>query len=277
MKIAVTGGNGRVGRAIVARALRAGHEVVSIDRALPEEPSRFGALTARVADCGDFDALRAALEGCTGLIHLAAIPTPGRHPDHVVHNNNVTGSYNALAAAVDCGIRRICQASSVNAIGLAFSRRARFDYFPLDERHATRCEDPYSLSKWLCEQQADAFARRHEDAVFASLRFHYVTPERARAEAHYLPKSDEAETHLWGYTLSETAAEACLASLTAEFFGHEVFFVTGPDTVHPRPSAELAREYFPDVPVTGDLSGRNSFFSCEKATRILGLREYGAD
>ena len=84
---------------------------------------------------------------------MAAIPAPGHHPDHEVHNNNVMGSYNALRAAVEVGIQRVCQASSVNATGLAYSRWPHFDYFPLDEEHPTYNEDPYSLSKWICEEQ----------------------------------------------------------------------------------------------------------------------------
>ena len=77
----------------------------------------------------------------------------------MVHNNNVVSSYNALRAAATAGVRRVCQASSVNAIGGRFSRwPPRYDYFPVDEQHPTYAEDPYSLSKWICEQQADAIA-----------------------------------------------------------------------------------------------------------------------
>ncbi len=61
--------------------------------------------------------------------------------------NNVVGSYNALRAAAEHGITRICQASSVNAIGLSYSRTPRFDYFPIDEAHPNYSEDPYSLSQ----------------------------------------------------------------------------------------------------------------------------------
>ncbi len=50
----------------------------------------------------------------------------------------------------------------MNAIGGAFSQSPKYDYFPLDEQHPTYAEDPYSLSKWVLEQQADAFACRYE-------------------------------------------------------------------------------------------------------------------
>jgi UDP-glucose 4-epimerase len=141
MKIAITGGSGGVGRAIIQLALAQGHSVVSIDRVRPttELPAN---VTFAEADIANYDTLLSAFKDCDAVIHMAAIPSPGHHPDHVVHNNNVVGSYNALRAAAELGIKRVCQASSVNATGLAYSRQPRFDYFPLDEQHPTYNEDP---------------------------------------------------------------------------------------------------------------------------------------
>ena len=269
MKIALTGGNGRIGRAIAAEARKQGHEIVNIDRAPPPE----GAGEAFVAlDVSDFDGVVRAFSGCDAVIHMAAIPSPGRHPDHIVHNNNVVGSYNVLRAAAELGIARVCQASSVNAIGLSYSRQPHFAYFPIDERHPNSSEDPYSLSKWICEQQADSFARRYEDMRIASLRFHLVVADRAGGVAHYGVASQEYSKHLWAYTRYDAAARACLLSLDAAYTGHEAFYITAPDTVLDEPTLDLAHRFFPDVPVRGDLSGRRSFFSCEKAERLLGWK-----
>src|SRR5262245_6993324 len=155
MHIAVTGGNGRVGHAVVETALAQGHSVVSIDRTLPAEGAEVPDVTFIQADITQYADLEQALRGCDALIHLAAIPSPWGQPDHVVHNNNVVGSYNALSAAAQLGIERVCQASSVNATGAAYSRWPRYDYLPLEEAHPTYNEDAYSLSKWMCEQQGD--------------------------------------------------------------------------------------------------------------------------
>jgi nucleoside-diphosphate-sugar epimerase len=268
--IALTGGSGRIGRAIAAAALRAGHRVVSIDRAPPAEAQEN--IRFVQADIGDYDALVAAFEGCDALIHMAAIPSPGNHPDHIVHNNNVTGSYNALRAAIEVGITRIVQASSVNAIGLSFSREAHFDYLPVDEAHPNYTEEPYGLSKWICEQQADTFARRYSRLRIASMRFHLVVDERAQAGAVYGFVTKAASKHLWAYTLYDAASRACLLALDAPFKGHEAFYIVAPDTVMDVPSLDLAGRFFPDVPVRGDLSGNRSFFSSAKAERMLGWR-----
>jgi UDP-glucose 4-epimerase len=280
MKIAVTGGRGRIGRAVTEGALALGHSVVNIDRvddaqAPPGEappPLPEGDVRYLTADVTNYDDLLAAFAGCDALVHMAAIPSPFRHPDHVVHNNNVTGSYNALRAAVEVGIMKICQASSVNAVGLSFSREPHFDYFPLDEKHPPYNEEPYGLSKWICEGQADSFARRYEGIHIASMRFHLVIADRASAAKIFGHETVEQAKHLWAYTRYDAAVSACLLSLNAPFTGHEVFYIVGPDTTLETPTLELARKFFPNVPIRSDLSGNKSFFSSSKAERMLGWK-----
>jgi nucleoside-diphosphate-sugar epimerase len=273
MKIAVTGGSGRIGKAVIDMALARGDNVVSIDRVKPEENATQSGITYIQADITDYPAMENALRGCDALVHMAAIPSPGHHPDHEVHNNNVTGSYNALRAAVEVGIRRVCQASSVNATGLAYSRWPRFDYFPLDEEHPTYNEDPYSLSKLICEEQANSFARRYEEMTISSLRFHAVVPERATlVQATAYSQGSAAVKSLWAYTRLDSAAHACLLSLTATFKGHEVFYITAPDTIADTPSLELKQKFFPAVPLRGDLSDHKSFFNSSKAERLLSWK-----
>ncbi len=276
MRIAVTGGSGRIGHAVVELALAQGHSVVSIDRALPAEGAARAEVTFVQANMTQYDDVEQALRGCDALVHMAAIPSPWGQLDHVVHNNNVVGSYNALSAAAQLGIERVCQASSVNATGAAYSRWPRYDYFPLDEAHPTYNEDAYSLSKWICEQQGDSFARRYETMTIASLRFHWVVPDRATVVEYSTRVGDVAAKHLWGYTRLDAAARACLQALTPKFEGHEAFYIVAPDTMLETPSLDLARQYFPNVPVRGDLSGNQAFYDCTKAVRLLGWDHDGA-
>ena len=268
--IAVTGAAGRVGRAVVEMALAQGHHVLSIEHAPPGEEATPPRLTRLAVEVTDYAALEHALRGCEALIHLAAIPSPMRHPDYQVHNNNVVSSYNALSVAARLGITRVCMASSVNAIGGVFSRWPRYDYFPLDEAHPSYNEDAYSLSKWIGEQQSDAFARRYEALTIASLRFHGVTPQPRRVAPQDEDQVRRRAPDLWGYTGLEATARACLLALTADFRGHEVFYIVAPQTVLEVPSLELKERFFPAVPVRGDLSGTRSFYKCAKAEQVLG-------
>jgi nucleoside-diphosphate-sugar epimerase len=269
MKIAITGGSGRIGRAMVAEALATGHHVVSIDQQPASQQHE--CLTHICADIGVYSDLLSALRGCDALIHLAAIPSPTGYAEHVVHHTNVVGSYNALLAAAELGIRRVCQASSVNAIGAAYSRDPQFDYFPIDELHPTYNEDAYSLSKWICEQQADSIVRRHAGMAIASMRFHWVVPDRATAQAGEARLGDYLAKHLWGYTLLPTAVRACLRSLAAAFSGHEVFQIIEADTMMSIPSPQLAEQFFPNVPLRRAIEGHTGFFDCAKAAHILGV------
>lgn len=268
MRIAVTGADGRIGRAVVELAASAGHTVVALDRHHRHLPP--AGVEQAVVDVTDHDHLVEAIDGADALIHLAAITGPGHLPDHVVHDQNVVGSYHALRAAAEVGIERICQASSVNAIGGRFSRVARYDYLPVDEHHPTYAEDPYSLSKWVCEQQADAIVRRFDGTRVASLRIHGVVGHRDEALPWNEHMPAAVARQLWGYVTREDTARACLAGITADFDGHEACYVVAADTMTDVPSLELHAHHYPDVPIRGDLSGHRGFFDLGKAARVLG-------
>lgn len=86
MKLAITGCNGRVGKRVVALALKRGYTVVGIDHT-PEPANatinpRFSFLQV---DLRDYDQTLKALRGYEGVIQLAAFPNPGDYAA-VVHN-----------------------------------------------------------------------------------------------------------------------------------------------------------------------------------------------
>lgn len=272
MKIAVTGGNGELGRNVIPYLLEEGHDVVSLDLSIPPtvgaEPVQIP--PRLVVDVTDFGGVVAGLSGCDAVIHFAAIRMPINHPYPTVYATNTTGSYNVLYAAAILGIKRVCLASSINAIGGVFSVEPNYDYFPVDEHHPTYAEDPYSLSKWVLEQQADAFARRYDWMSIASLRFHWSLDKRETAIRLTQKFEESAIRHLWAYTLFSEANRACLLSLTADFSGHEVFYIAAPQSAMNVPSKALAEKYYPDVPLKTEMAGTTSFFDSSKAGRILG-------
>lgn len=272
MKIAVTGGNGDLGRSVIPYLIEEGHDVVSIDRFIPptDNPEPVQIPARLIVDVTDFGEVVSALSGCDAVIHLAAHRSPLNHPDPIVYGDNTTGSYNILYAAAILGIKRVCLASSVNAIGGAFSQTPKYDYFPLDEEHPTYAEDPYSLSKWVLEQQADAFARRYDWMTIASLRFHWLVGSRENAVELSTFFGETAIRHLWAYTLLSESNRACLLSLTADFIGHEVFYIAAPQTAVTELSSFLAQKHYPAVALRNEMAGTSSFFDCGNADRILG-------
>jgi nucleoside-diphosphate-sugar epimerase len=76
--------------------------------------------------------------------------------------------------------------------------------------------------------------------------------------------------NLWGYIDARDGAQAVRRALEYDFAGTDVFIIANADTVMSRPSAELASEVFPGVPIARDLHGTETMLSIEKARRLLG-------
>ncbi len=104
----------------------------------------------------------------------------------------------------------------------------------------------------------------------ASLRLHWSLPSKLTARSL---EASKASKDLWGYVQEDSAAEAFLLAVAKEntaWTGHERFFIVAPETAHDEESSKLAREYWPEVPQRHPLIGRESFFDCGKAERLLG-------
>ncbi|WOO84293.1 Putative dihydroflavonol 4-reductase [Vanrija pseudolonga] len=291
LKIAITGCTGIIGTHVVRYALEQGHDVVAIDRAPRDKGLAAIGITDEgfkyvEADATDYDAFKAAAEGCTALIHLAAVYTL-RAPDgtilrevpqHVIHNTNTAMSWNALSVAQALGIKRVAMASSVNAVGMIFSNLPQFDYIPLDEKHPLYPEDAYSVCKRESEIQCEAFARRYPGMRIASLRFHWVIPDSLAYDPVALDEKKGTERDLWGWVSTSQTARACLLSLTAPEStfppGHEAFFIVAPTAVQRRLSSELLEEHYPEIKdIRRTFTGNEGFYDVSKAEKMLGWKE----
>lgn len=173
MKVLVTGGTGSVGRAAVARLVCGGHAVRVIGRRSGIE---IDGAEYVVCDITDFDALRRAVRGCDGVVHLAAVAAPSGAPAQELFQINVSGTFNVFEAAAAEGIRRVVQASSINAFGCFFSLvDMKVEYFPIDEAHPTFTTDPYSFSKTVIEE-IGAYYWRRDGISSVALRLPWVHP-----------------------------------------------------------------------------------------------------
>lgn len=120
MKAFVTGATGFVGGRLAERLRERGDEVVALVR----DPGKAGRLrelgcTIVEGDLSSRPALAAAMEGCDAVFHVAAIYRNGvpRSKRDELFAANVTGTENALDAAVDAGVGRIVYVSSNVAFG----------------------------------------------------------------------------------------------------------------------------------------------------------------
>ena len=117
----MTGGAGFIGASIVRDLVRRGAEVVVLDSGLSAGFANLDGIDVRVlsADIRELDAVRAALEGCAAIVHLAAqASVPGSIADPLEDAAvNVTGTLGLLDAARVAGVRRFVFASSNAVIG----------------------------------------------------------------------------------------------------------------------------------------------------------------
>ena len=271
MKIAVTGGSGRLGKVVIEQLSQAQHDILSLDRAPASQPAPDHSRVTRVhLDLNHLQALTEAVQGCQAIIHLAAFTSPFGQPPGVVYANNTLASYNVLCAASTVGIQTICLASSINALGGIGSRVGLFDYFPVDEQHPSYHADDYALSKFVMEAQADSFARRFPDLTISSLRLHALPDDPPELQRSLDSAEAPVARGLWGWTLMSEGARACCLAAQASFRGHKVFFITAPRTCSAIPSEELARHAYPATPLRRRLVGCQSFYDCSKAERLLG-------
>ncbi|WVQ96574.1 hypothetical protein IAU59_003679 [Kwoniella sp. CBS 9459] len=304
LRIAVTGSAGLVGSAVIKLALEEGHEVVALDILPPDDPRTQlpveldrakGRYDYHQISALEYERYKDAVRGCTGIVHLAMIPNgpdvDGRgdgtsdagQAQHDVHNANVAMSYNTLSIAANLGINRVMLASSINAVGMLFSKRPTFDYLPVDEKHPCQPEDAYSLSKFMSELQGEAFVHRHPSMRVACLRFHGVVRD-SQVNREDLKKLGDSWKDLWGWVSSSAVARSCLLSLTAPTSTFptgtsEAFFIVGPTITQQTSTMRLVEGRYPEIVKKGDIrmnmDGNQGLFDCGKAKRMLGWTETG--
>ncbi|WP_206493520.1 NAD-dependent epimerase/dehydratase family protein [Microbacterium sp. KRD174] len=272
MTIAVTGGSGKLGRTVVRVLREAGNVVVNLDRTGERAP---GFIQVDLTDYGQtVDALMGVDEhpqAFDAVVHLAAIPAPGLHPDAATFHNNMTVTYNVFRAAIRAGVRTIVTASSETVLGLPFDVPP--PYIPVDE-DVTRPESNYSLSKHLEEQLAIQLVRWHPDLSIQALRFSNVMdPADYAAFPSYDADPLLRKWNLWGYIDARDGAQAVLKAIQRgrREPGFERYIIAAADTVMSRPNTELVGTVFPGVEVRGQLGVNDTLLSIEKARSLLGF------
>jgi len=272
-RVVVTGGSGKLGRAVVAELLEHGWEVHNLDLAAPREPT---CPHTRV-DLTDYGQVVEALTGIDAryagvdaVVHLAAVPGPGVAGNAATFANNVPSTYNVFAAAKLAGIKNVVWASSETVLGLPFDTPP--PYVPVDEDYPGRPETAYSLGKLLDEQQAAQFCRWDPELKIIGLRFSNVMePDDYAAFPGFDADARARSWNLWSYIDARDGAQAVRLALAHERPGFDVFIVANADTVMSRPNAELLAEVFPDVPHRREFGPHDTLLSIDKARRVLGF------
>jgi len=118
MRVAVTGGSGVVGAAVVRHLVDCGDEVTAVARS-DESAAALEALGARPAlgDVLDHAAMVAAFQGAEIVYHVAGVNEMcSRDPSHM-YRVNVDGTRTVLRACAAAGVKRMVLTSSASTIG----------------------------------------------------------------------------------------------------------------------------------------------------------------
>ncbi|WP_435179969.1 NAD-dependent epimerase/dehydratase family protein [Halorussus sp. AFM4] len=277
--VAVTGGNGEIGSALLAALADRGYRTANLSRGERREDAADRYLRTDLLDPGEVYGSLASADP-DAVAHFGTIPRPDESPGHVTFRSNVQTTYHVLAAAEALGIETVVLASSLSALGAGFEPEVDVRYLPVDEAHPLTASNPYGLGKRVAEVVGDGFGRRAgAPTTVASLRFPLVaTGAKLRDEFAAADRSldavreagffETARKTLFAYVHLDDATDLAVRALEADFAGHEAFFGAAADTTVDAPSAELAELY--DAEVRAAFEGHESLLDTGKARRLLG-------
>ncbi|MBK8562030.1 MAG: NAD-dependent epimerase/dehydratase family protein [Saprospiraceae bacterium] len=118
MKILVTGADGFVGSNLVRELLKRNHEVVAfIQKGLNPVTLEGLPIAFCYGDLLDPDSIRAAMQGCEGLVHSAAHLGVWPYHSGIQRKVNVDGTRHVMELALELGVRRIVFVGTANSYG----------------------------------------------------------------------------------------------------------------------------------------------------------------
>ncbi len=163
-RVFVTGGTGFVGANLVRLLLQEGYVVKALVRPNSRLDNLQGLDVELVQGSLSDRNLDQAMAGCQGLFHVAAHYSLWKKDREILHEYNVLGTRNVLAAARSAGIERTVYTSSVAAIGVKQGAIADETY----QSPVERLIGAYKQSKYWAEQEAVNAAQSGQNIVIVN-------------------------------------------------------------------------------------------------------------
>ena len=271
--VAVTGGSGKLGRAVVAALIEQGWTVVNLDR-VPSRDTRARFVQTDLTDYGQvveaFSGIDIVHNGVDAVVHLAAIPGAGGFPNVTIFENNLLSTFHVFQAAARLlKIRHVVWASSETLLGYPFDNAPA--YVPLDENVPATPEVVYALAKDLEERMALHYCRWEPQLKMIGLRFsNVIDPSEYGEFPAFDNEPASRKWNLWSYIDARDGAQAVVRALDHQTPGFDTFVIANDDNVMSRSSADLMAEFFPETTFRSPVEGTRSLISTEKARRVLG-------
>ena len=130
MKIFITGGTGLIGKRVLRKLVARGDEVYALARSehSAEAVEALGAHAVR-GDLHTVAALRAGMQGCDVVFHIAAWYALGANDPGKMAAINVGGTLNVLRTAHEVGVPKIVYTSSIAVFGDTHGAIADEDFY----------------------------------------------------------------------------------------------------------------------------------------------------
>jgi nucleoside-diphosphate-sugar epimerase len=275
--VAVTGGNGKIGEAILQNLSDHGYETVNITRGKRREEISDTYITTDLLDAGQtYGALAKA--DADAIIHMGTIPNPYSHQEYRTYESNTMSTVHILEAL---GLESCCLASSINAMGAEHQcRPPQVEYLPIDEEHPRTPDDIYGIAKHAMEVTADGFGRRPDSTLtISTLRFPWVPNEKeivenfAEADRSIEALRDDdpwsGRDVMFSYIHINDVTEIARKAVEADYKGYESFWAVAGDTTAGVPTEDVIAEFFSDAEVREIFEGYETLFDLSKAERLL--------
>ena len=247
MRVAITGGSGRLGQ-YVLRAL-GDQELRVLDLVAPFDQR----IDFHKVDLRDLAGMQAALRDIEVVVHLGGIDRSVATDDAVTMQVNTIGTWNVFEASRRAGVRRVIHCSSSSVTGIDQSNPGMPPcYLPIDEVHPLRPADAYGLSKRCGEQIAESYARRGLEVMVLRPCF-IAFPELAdfMAGRGGAAGRDEPMPYLRAYVGPEDCARGFAAAVALpDYTGFETFFLAAAGAFAVQPTvARLEQLYGATIPL----------------------------
>jgi len=165
MKIFISGATGFIGSRLALKLAGEGHEIHALyrsehkKRVLDHPNVRFFK-----GDILDYQSLKEALAGCSGVYHTAAFAGVWTQDSMQIYRHNVEGAMNVFNAAIWAGAERIVCTSTAGVIGHSPEGESVNETSPLPEKYFL----DYENSKRILEESVKTLASAGVNIVMVS-------------------------------------------------------------------------------------------------------------
>lgn len=285
-RILFTGGSGKAGKHVVPYLLEQGYRVLNVDLTPLHHPG-VDNLIADITDSGQmFNAMNSyagldeldlgkGMQTFDAVVHFAAVPRILIKADNETFRVNTVGTYNVIEAAVKMGIKKIIIASSETTYGICFADGMTDPkVLPLEEDYEVDPMDSYGLSKVVNEKTAQSFQLRTGIDIYALRIGNVIEPhEYETLFPHYFRNPEVRRRNAFCYIDARDLGQIVDLCIQKNGLGFQIFNAGNDENGAVLTNKEILKRFFPNVPLSRELSETEALFSNRKIREVLGFKE----